>query len=471
MAIKLADVLNNVNSAYPVINAHENTVVGLYNGVAADAVQPLKIYWSSAVKSLLSSDGTANSIIRPASLPYSNQPAGGIVAASDTDYILTEKGGLLVVEDEKLNSGMGAYALYLTQTVFPGSSYDAGRGYMSRFTELIQDFDMYESISASDLAEINQSGTDNFYFAGYDTANSKTRRVDSSSLIALITNELTGEMISGGMISSSTGTGGTGGLEGDFNGDGQISTADLLQFLSSFGSTGYGWDRTVMSGASDSVDNIQIAAFPSTTSGTNGTFTTADLTTFNYPATYSLDGVTSGFDTESYSTSSANTYTLSDANQTDTNLAYAWAYRYLHVDVYTDVFFNTYDTLYGMLYVKVTDTQGNYKECIYYMSGFNQVGSNGVSSTLSGGGGIVIGVTEQVTWSADMRPAWATTINTAADLFQDYSSDLASGWSMDIGNTANFGFLLDSVEVKVFFTCLNGEATVDVNSVNVKIIP
>lgn len=471
MAIKLADVLNNVNSAYPVINAHENTVVGLYNGVAADAVQPLKIYWDSTVKATLSSAGTAQTLLRPTSLPYSNAPAGGVVAASDTDAILTEEGGLLVIEDEKLNSGFGGYALYLAQVVRPGSSYDVARGEMSRFTELIQDFDMYESISASDLAEINQSGTDNFYFAGYDTANEKTRRVDSSSLIALITNELTGEMISGGIISSSMGTGGTGGLEGDFNGDGQISTADLLQFLSSFGATGYGWDRTVMSGAGDSVDNIEIAAFPSTLSGTNGTFTTGDITTFNYPATYSLDGVTSGFETESYSTASANTYTISDANQTDSNLAYAWAYRYLHVDVYTDVFFNAYDTLYGLLYVKVTDTQGNYKECIYHMSGLNQVGSNGVSSTLSGGGGVTIGITEPVTWSADMRPAWATTINTAADNFQDHSADLASGWSMDIGNTANFSFLLDSVEVKVFFTCLNGEAKVDVNSVNVKIIP
>ena len=469
MAIKLADVLSNVNSAYPVINAHEQTIVGFYNGASSSAATPIQIYYSSSEKLHLSQDGTTNNLLFATRLPYSNVTSSGSIASDFAYKLLSDKGGIITVEDEKLNDGSGGVAAYIAQVVNTGVNADSGRTSMARWTELIQDFDMYESIDSTGITSILDASGDEFYLAGFDTANNKTRKIKWEDVIGAIGGALVQELVNTGLITNSQGGDSGSGTVGDLNGDGNVSTADLLILLGGLGTGGTGsfsTARTIMSGTSETSASFEVTALGDTGSGTSGTFLLSDLTTFDYPSSYTLSGTVYGFNAETYSTNAANVYKLQECAVNDNNNL-VWANRYLHVTMNTSVNFSGPDTLWALMHVKIIDgsVSSNELECVYYMSPGGFAPDQGLVTNNGTGGGFPIGVTATNTWFASTDPVDINSnLVAVADNYQDHADSLAGGFNMafDGGTLADY---IDDIEVRIYFHSLNGNVTVTVQDV------
>lgn len=469
MAIKLADVLNNVNSAYPVINAHEQTIVGFYNGASSSAATSIQLYWSNTEKLLLSSDGTTLGTLFATSLPYNASTSGGAIASTFAYKLLTDKGGIITAEDEKLNGGSGGVGAYLAQQVSAGTSADTGRANMSRWTELIQDFDMYESIDSAGITTILNTSNEYFYLAGFDTANNKTRKLSWEDAIGAINGALVQELVDSGLITTNQATGGGSGTVGDLNGDGQVTSMDLLLLLGQFGNHGTGsftTARTIMSGASETSGAIAVTSLGDTGSGTNGTFLLSDLTTFNYPTTYTLSGTLYGFAAEAYSTNAANVYKMQQCTASDDN-AQIWENRFVYVTMNTSVTFTGPDTLWALMHVKLIDSSAssNEAECVYYMSPGGITGDQGLIANNGSGVGFPIGTSGTIGWLASSNPAYISgNIISVADNYQNHTSSLANGFNMAFDDTP-FADYIDDVEIKFFFHSLNGHVEVTVNDI------
>lgn len=469
MAIKLADVLNNVNSAYPVINAHEQTIVGFYNGASSSAATSLQLYWSGSEKSLLSSNGTVQATLFATSLPYATATSNGAIAPDFAYKLLTDKGGIVTVTDDKLDGGNGAVGAYIAQVVSAGTAADTSRASMSRWTELIQDFDMYESIDSAGITDIIDTANEHFYLAGFDTENNKTRKLSWEDAIGAINGALVQELVNVGMITSTQGGDTGSGTIGDINGDGEVTSADLLLLLGGFGNNGTGsftTARTIMSGAAETTTTFQIDSLGDTGSGTSGTFLLSDLTTFNYPSSYTLSGNLYGFAAETYSTNAANVYKMQECTASDSN-SDIWGNRYLYVTLNTSVEFYGPDTLWALMHVKLIDSSvnSNEAECVYYMSPGGTTGDQGLMANNGSGVGFPIGVTGTIGWIASSNPSYISgNIVSVADNYQEHTASLANGFSMAFDGSPLTDYI-DDVEIKFFFHSLNGNVEVTVNDI------
>lgn len=187
MAIKLADVIENANSNFAVVETNKHNIVGLYNG-SIGTVPPLEIYHNGThVKTALTSDGVATNRVEVYQAPFSQSAATTYVTGTDSLKLETRKGGLISVHDGVLNDGNGGEAVYLVQQdPTAGNAPDSSRSDITRFTELIQDFDMYQSVTGA--AAVASSG--DFFLAGYDTALKKTRKLTIGSLLDAFTTEV-----------------------------------------------------------------------------------------------------------------------------------------------------------------------------------------------------------------------------------------------------------------------------------------
>jgi len=473
MAIKLADVLNNVNAAYPVVNAHEHTVVGFYNGATSNSSTSVEVYYNSGVKSSISTDGGAVNQVSLTSLPYANASATGEITADSTNKILTEVGGIITLHDSTLG-GAGASAAYMVQTLSAGNVSDTTRFSTDKLTELIQDFDMYSSINGEQLTALNDLASHEFYMAGYDTQSKKTRKISWAEMMGAISGTVIQDMVSGGLITNNQADGGSGtGVVGDINGDGEVTTADLLMFLGNFGtgtSNSFATNRTLMSGTSETSNVVSVSELASSGSGTGGTFLLSDLSTFNYPSTYTLTGNVYGWGTEVYSTNAANVYKLQGFT-VGADYADIFQNRYLYVTLQSTVHFYAPDALFGLMHIKLIDqsASANEEEVVFYMAGNSFSATDGVYSYNGTTGGAPIGTDYSVTWTGSSNPNLISAGLVAADNYQNHSTALASGFNFAFQG-GSFTDYIDDIEIKFFFYSLNGFVDITVNSVQVQIV-
>ena len=145
--------------------------------------------------------------------------------------------------------------------------------------------DSQEVVSINDLPAIDTTGydsiasaigenADNYMFVVHDIANADHKKLSASELYGSIATNLLNEVQTGGLISADTNIQGIGvGGAADLNGDGDVSTADLLQFLTAFGQV------VAINPISVSVVNCASTSITATGVGTS-TYDTLDLDNF-----------------------------------------------------------------------------------------------------------------------------------------------------------------------------------------------
>lgn len=305
MAIRLADVIENANSEFPVVEAHDQTILGFYNGFAGSAQQALELYYNGETKEEFAVSNSAGNGVKFAKLPYLH--GAGVdeatVGPGDDRAVLTVEGGLFVTKDSKLfddaGGALNGAAVYLHNTVSAGNANAANdlRSSVGRASELVQQFNRYEELALIDLNGDTSLSTiiednENLWLAGYDAERKRMRKFGASSLIGLIGILLADELEAGGIIEV-TDTGGTGAV-GDTDGDGVVGINDLLIFLNSFGNTGAQGENFVskfrmLTGSGDQFTLSPTATPNLSGSGTDGAYNFSDFETFNFPTNYGVN--------------------------------------------------------------------------------------------------------------------------------------------------------------------------------------
>ena len=326
MAIKLADVLENVNLAYPILEAHEKSIVGFYNGRANSAAQTIKLGYNGVNKVSFSETASFNSNLVALTSSYSPDAAQGLITAADADTLLTSHGGIFTVHDSKLFNDSqvaqtsGYSAAYLVQELNAGTLTvnDATRSSVAAVSELVQQFNRYESLPATgteSIPGIIEAGQ-NLYLAGFHETQKRTRKLKVNDLIALLTTLLADDLVSGGVVST-TDFGG-GGVFGDLDGDGNVGVSDLLLFINAYGQPGTP-AVSLARGITEQTITVTPAATSSQTgSGNGGSFLFTDFVTFNFPNPNSVNNQVFGWDSIDLTQGQANKIVFDEraANET-----------------------------------------------------------------------------------------------------------------------------------------------------------
>ena len=469
MAIKLADVLENINANHPVVATEKQNILGLYNG-ATGTVPSIQLYYASSTKIALTSDGTNTNRIGVYKDPLSPQAANNLVDVGMALKFHTRKGAIFSVEDEKLNSGSGGPAVYLTkQDPSAGTSVDSARSAISRFRELVQQFDAYEPITGAVAAEANDTDGESFFLAGYDTANAKMRKITWAELAAGIASQISLDFVNSGVITT-TQAGGSGAI-GDLNGDGQVTTADLLVLLGQNGTFGVGYetDFVTFDGSNESASFVP-GVSPTASAGT---FALTDLSSFQYPASLSTSGQAFGWTSITHAVLQRNFVRLNTMalGTNDGLIATHWANRRLVVEMDLTMNANAGDAVFPLLHVKLTFEDDSTQECIYLMGnsvlGINQLGMY-TQSFDGNSGGIPLGIDIPLTVQADLG-----TLNSLnhppADNYENHSSALATGFMLDHSNgTSNY---IKHLETGIFFGSVTASSTIVVKEIRTRIFP
>jgi len=478
MAIKLADVVERNHVSFPVVEAHDKTIVGFYNGASGNAQQALKLYYNSSTKTSLTSDGTANNPVKLTSLPYGADGGSNTAGPNDSLVVPTEKGGILTMIDEKLLSDAGTtpsnyVGAYLVNVVNQGSNNDSARDAIGRLSELVQQFNRYPTVSGATAAALDDATGENFFLAGYSTVDNTMRKISMSEVIASIVAQINLDLVTSGIITE-TQAGGTGAV-GDLNNDGQVSTADLLIFLGAFGSgtndDGDAYEslyKTFATAGSNSASFV-----PGTSpASTGGTFDLSEVTTFNYPSTITTTGEAFGFSSITRANNAANfvkfnTLALGTGNS---NIAAYWHFRRLRVEMDFTINFDSGDAVIPLLYVKLTmyDGSSTTHECLYYMgnstAAINNLGFHS-EDFYGNGAGIPLGEDVPITCHADVGTAEIINHSPATN-YVNHSTDIETGFMMDFSDNS---FNIKDVETRIFFASVTESSTVTVNQIRTKI--
>lgn len=415
MAIKLADVIERNHVSYPVIEAHDKTIVGFYNGASADAQQPLALYYNSGTKTSLSSDGTAGNTVKLTALPYGGDGGANTAGAGDSLVVPTEKGGIITMLDEKLLNDAGGHpsptdyvAAYLVNVANDGSNNDTARSSVGRLSELVQQFNRYQTTTVESAQLLSETEGENFWLAGYHTEEQIMKKLDLDALLGFIGSQLMGVAVSEGLITASNAgeTSENSGVFGDLNGDGSVSTADLLEFLGVFGQgpQANAFNSIVKALAGSAQETAEVGAVIATPSAASNTeFVASDFDSFEYPVTNTLDIVNIGYN-QSLSVPSSGTafMELSGIEITNSNDSF-YAEKTFHFFVDAVVNFSAPDIFYMLVEVEYTTTASAVYSELYHMGvNFGPFAAVGISS--ANGGTYDVGQDYDVTFTFQSGP-------------------------------------------------------------------
>ena len=390
MAIKLADVIENINSDYAVVDTQKQNILGIYNG-SIGSVPPIELYYSSSEKIALTSDGDNLNRIQVYRDPLSLQAADDLVDVSMDLKFHTRQGAIFSVHDEKLNDGSGGPALYLTkQDPSPGTSVDAGRSAIGRFREVVQQFNSYQTISAASAQELTDTAGENFWLAGYHTQHESMKKMALDSLLGYITSELMGNAVEAGLVTSSNAgeTSQGSGVFGDLNGDGSVSTADYLLFLAEYGQgpqpSAFDSISKAMTGASEETALIGVS-IASPTGNSNTEFVAGDFDNVVTPSSLTVDVANLGNNQSLTVPTSAAAYVEIDDITITANNSNFYANKAFHFFMDVEFTFSAIDLFYALVLVDYTTANDTTYTELYHM---NLEGNGlGGTGTLSAPGG------------------------------------------------------------------------------------
>lgn len=474
MAIKLADVIERTHVSFPVIEAHDKTIVGFYNGASSNAQQSLKLHYVSSVKTKLSSDGTSSNSVKLTSLPYGAD--GGADTAGPTDALVvpTDRGGILTIIDEKLltdaqGQSTDYVAAYLVNVVNQGSSIDSARDSLGRLSELVQQFNRYESITGTNAAAQDEGESSNFYFAGYHDTDQAHKKISLTELAGGLGGIIGQGLVDSGIITV-TQAGGSG-LLGDLNGDGVVSVADflLMNLYIGNGVTGFTAGHTIMS--ADSEESTLIT--PVSYGANSQPFALNEFSDWNVPSSFSTSGDAYGFTgIDIPSGSGANFMEFTGLNISQQFMSnYYGAY---HVKIYSRVkaTFAAPDYLYAIAYITLThdDTSATEETHAYLM--YSNIDGNvnlgAPSDNLIGDTpGVAIGQETEVIFGVDCG---GTLVSGGIFLFsvatENDTDSLSTGFTM---NRSVEGGRIEDVKCKVYFVSGGEQVKIKVQNLRMEI--
>ena len=379
MPIKLADLLENVNTSYPLLDASISATTGgsikgfgiFRNKAGRDAVPEHKrCYGYMAI--VLYADGTNNEVSGiDSTIDTSTASSNELEYDLDQDgtYSTTDLLRFLAIDGTTIATSEDLYGFSTSARIFIFKSAPYGINASSGGAAAVlssaggaapnvslTDENLGAAISgpawtnADNWAEVTlgaraynpigsqafANNADKYRLPLYDKTNKLHRSLEVESLMAWITQTLIEAIVSAGYGSTTLYTNPNTGVLGDFNGDGLVGVADLLIFLESFGSSLGGAvtpqlvDTSVnnTSGAltdlSNAFEAVQLALGNAAYSGppSVGEFTSGG-SDYQTPIFYSgstTTAVAGAFDvTTTIGSSAANRSTFTFSEGTDTN--------------------------------------------------------------------------------------------------------------------------------------------------------
>lgn len=492
MAIKLADIIENVERQLPAIDPRSRSIHGLFIGSATSSAVALEPQYSSSVFQGVKTNNNG-------AVAFSTS-AGSVAEIDGTNpLLLTDRGGIITAYDD-VSSRLHAYML---KSVVDGDNATtaANRSSADKFQELVSQFDVYPEIAAEAIIDtIENSASDNFWLAGYDTIDKRHYKVSADTLISFMASYLAQDLIDNG-ITDIDGVGGSG-VVGDFNGDGLVNVADLGVFLSYYnGSTANTAFITALFFLTGSNESATISSIPALTetdgTGTGGNFVLSDFTPWYFGASVQSDTTQLyGWDSVTVPTTNATGLFVLNSNAVLTSSnTFLFENKYLKVDI--DIGAqptNAFQDLQVILYVKLDFEDGTTKKQAYLIGRFGYLGQSWdnisgefLNFTCSFSSDNIINNTAVSTPLAYTNSdAGMVYINDAGDVFDGGDADNLSpaGGNTDLTNTAmnrNFNMAwdvsgtgsgyLEDISLQVVFQSLTGGFDVKVNSFDIKVAP
>ena len=274
MAIKLADIIENVNSNYPVIDASIGATTGgsikgfgIFQDISARDSVPADKRCYGYVAVVLFADGGNNQIssvdstydfTTTGNLPQYDADNDGTVNFNDTAAFLGISGTVISSAADIYGFGTSTRVyIYKTQPhgiiatssgnaadfFSPDNNVSASLQDVTSAISLVdwEDVDNWEEITIGGGgynaigSESFANNADKYRLTLYDKINKVNRALEADSLMAWITQTLIEAIVSAGYGSTTLYTNPATGVLGDFNGDGNVGVSDLLIFLGSFG--------------------------------------------------------------------------------------------------------------------------------------------------------------------------------------------------------------------------------------------
>lgn len=471
MAIKLADVIENLNTSYPVIDTGNRGVYGFYNGAADSAIQPIELLFVNDEKSAITADGTLSTGINLTALPYATATGTGLVTSDGDRVVLSQKGGIVTVLDSTLADNTDTVpanplaAAYLVNTIAAGNSSSTIRSSIDALSELVQQFNRYTDIAPDEAYALSSSETSEFYIAGYDTERKVMRKMTLSTLIGYINADIVTTALSLGFISSSNAGsfGSVGGVFGDINGDGTVGTSDLLALLANYGAStptsAFISSYIFMSGGDNSGFFSVTQAQPSANSNTE--FTVGDFTTFNTPVNISFADNTLNWTATSIANVGNPHYIKHEGFLINSSNAAIYLQQAFYVSFNGRVLFNAEDALYCLVYVKATFADASVSENIFHMNlEGGGIGSAGISPTNTS---IEVGVETPVV----LKYASVGTTQSVNQAFTGFytTNTLLYGHTPNVLSGTEF---LEDYEIRLLFTSVTNNVQVRVDDVTIE---
>lgn len=274
MAIKLADVIENVNSDYPVLDASISATTGggikgfgIFRNIAGRNAVPADKRCYGYVAVVLFADGGNNEVTSVDStydyttvgnLPQYDANNTGTVSVTDQNLFLGISNSVISSAEDiyKFGTSTRVY-VYKTQphgiiATSNGSAADffgEGANVSASLQDVTDEIAPGDWTDADNWVEISLAGNsypkvssesivadaEDYVLTLYDRGDKDLKGLEVDELMAWITSTLMQAIIDAGYGSTSLYTNPDTGVFGDYNGDGNVGAADLLIFLGAFG--------------------------------------------------------------------------------------------------------------------------------------------------------------------------------------------------------------------------------------------